>query len=375
MGQRPRAAWPLGLLGMLAMVAVIERGVADHWLQVGERRALAWRFSGQAAKAEATPARLLCLGDSLVKLGVLPHLIEKGLNLKTYNLAVPGGQAPSTDFLLRRALAAGVRPEAVIVDFHPNLLAAAPRFNTLVWPDLLTLGESIELAIHARDPNLFTAILLSRLLPSHKDRDGIRTWITSMLSGIPDPERAENIAMLRNWRVNAGAHIAPAVASPMADTWSRGAVPEHGRWFPHRANAAFLRHFLDLCADHQIRVFWLLPPTTPDWTDRRRRLGITADFERYIRGLMARYPNLNVIDGRDAGYTATVFRDSTHLHRHGAAILSHDLAGVLKQALDHPSTDHRWLPLPPFRMRSEDLALEDIKQSQRILTRGVSRRE
>ncbi len=375
MDRRPRGSWPLGLLGMVALVAAIECGVARHWLDVGERRALAWRFCGMAAEAEALPARVLCLGDSLVKLGVQPRVVERGLDRKTYNLAVPGGQAPSTYFLLRRALAAGVRPEAVIVNFHPNLLAAAPRFNTLVWPELLTTGEAIDLAYHARDPDLFTSILLGRLVPTVKDRQGIRSAILTTLAGEPNPLPDDLAAMLRNWRVNDGGHVAPVVPWPVADTWSQGVVPEHGRWSPHRANADYLRRFLDLCDARQITVFWLLPPTTPEWTDRRRKLGIEAEYERFVRGLMACYARLVVVDGRHAGYVATVFRDTTHLHRRGAAVLSTDLATLLRPALDRPAGANRWLTLPPFRDRSEDLALEDVDQSRTIVVERSTRRE
>jgi len=54
------------------------------------------------------------------------------------NLALARGPAPATFFLLRRALEAGTRPEAIVVDFKPSVLVGSPRYNPLT--SKITIG-------------------------------------------------------------------------------------------------------------------------------------------------------------------------------------------------------------------------------------------
>jgi hypothetical protein len=372
MVRRGRSRLPLGVLGMVALIGAVESRVARCWLDVGERRALAWRFSGEAAERSAARADVLCLGDSLVKLGVQPLVMERRLGRPVYNVAVPGGQASSTFFLFRRAIGAGARPSAVVVDFHPNLLAAAPRFNVDVWAELLEPIEAIDLAHRARDPDLLVSNMVGLALPTYKDRHGIRQVISARLVGETPPLRDDHAAFLRNWRINAGATLSPDVSTPGLGEWTTSGGAEGRRWKPHRANRAYLVRFLDLAASRGVRVVWLLPPIGPDWQAHRDGLGIEADYDGFLRSLVDRYPNLVVLDGRRSGYDARAFRDATHLNRRGALVLSDDLGELLSRFPEPASASERWLALPAYRERPEPLPLEDVEQS-RVVARRLDR--
>src|SRR6202012_2342880 len=90
-------------------------------------------------------------GDSQVKFGVSPLLLESKLGQPSHCLAIQGGQAPSSYFLLRRTLDSGVIPSAILVDFEPHLTRDGIDHNKRMWPELADLGECLELAWTARD--------------------------------------------------------------------------------------------------------------------------------------------------------------------------------------------------------------------------------
>lgn len=367
MSRRVISRVPLGLLGMLLLIVAVESQVARRWLDVGERRALAWRFGGEASETLARRAEVLCLGDSLVKLGVQSIVLEGRLGRPVYNIALPGGQASSTYFLLRRALDAGASPSTVVVDFHPNLLAAAPRFNVDVWPELLRPHELIDLALQARDPNLFASTALRAALPSYKDRQGIRQVVGARLIGQVPTLRDEHAGFVRNWRVNSGSQLVPDLSNPNLSEWSTSGGPEGRHWKPHRANAVYLAKFLDLCTDRSIQVVWILPPLSPSWQAHRDAVGIEVDYDRFLHGLVERHENLVVLDARRSGYVPQAFRDATHLNRRGASTFSDDLGLVLANALERPlPPSSRWLPMPTYHDPTNARPLEDVDQSRAI---------
>ena len=131
-------------------------------------------------------AEILCFGDSLIKLGILPEVLEGQIGSSAYNLAVLGGRAPASFFLLRRVLASGVRPTAIIVDFSALMLTASPRFDAGCWAELAGRRDWLDLAWRTRDPTLAVSIAVHWLLPSWGNRDCLRSAVCDRLA--PDRE-------------------------------------------------------------------------------------------------------------------------------------------------------------------------------------------
>ncbi|GAC1589537.1 MAG: hypothetical protein NVS3B20_16740 [Polyangiales bacterium] len=106
-----RAQIPWGSVAMLGMVATVEIAIARHDLDVSTVWAQDWRFAARAARTETANAAILCLGDSLMKYGIYPKVVEAelGENRRVYNLAMHSGKAPGTYFQLRAALESGAR--------------------------------------------------------------------------------------------------------------------------------------------------------------------------------------------------------------------------------------------------------------------------
>jgi hypothetical protein len=141
----PRARAPLGLIGMTVLVVAVESWLSSHSLELSQDRTLfEWRATGIAARGEEVKrSEVLCFGDSLVKYGIYPPILEASLGRSAFNLAVQGCPPPVSYFLLRRALDGGARPKAVIVDVHAMVLPSRPDQTVACWPEFLTEPELV----------------------------------------------------------------------------------------------------------------------------------------------------------------------------------------------------------------------------------------
>ena len=354
----------MGLLGMVAMVASVEGFVWHHPMELSDYMAFCWRTSAEAARGSEARADVICLGDSLVKVGVLPRVLEARLGGSARNLAVFAGQAPSSFFLLRRAFESGATPRAIIVDFHPNLLSAAARSTKPYWADLVDARDGLDLGWNGRDLGVLAATVAFRVVPSTRDRLGIRDAIRAALRGEERPAAVEHRALRRNWSLNGGAHLVPARPHAPEEAAAPADEPTHARWAPRPVNSSYVRRLLDLAAARGVPVFWVLPPMTPAWQARRERLDVDGPHTRFVRSMAERDPNVVVVDGRHAGYAPAAFVDATHLNRLGATEFTAALADLIAARREGAGVDRKWVQLPAFRGRAVGVSLEDFEESK-----------
>jgi hypothetical protein len=362
--------FPAGLLGMLAIAAAVEGFVGRHGLDL--MTAFDWQCVRSKWVAERLAQRydVLCFGDSLIKYGVLPRVLGARGGLRAHNLAVVGGQAPSSYLLLRRALAGGARPAAVLVDFYPKLLADGPGRNSQPWPHLFNGAEALDLGLRRRDAGLLGRLVAGRLMPSVRTRFGLREWVKSALAGTENSFRLTAPGTLLHLVRYDGA----VVMDPTADFKNvrdqfTGCEIHAGQmypadWTPDPVNRGYVKRFLRLAAARGVTVYWLLPPAFPGMQATLERSGFDARLVGFVRALQARHPNLVVLDGRHAGYGPKAFIDGDHLAREGACVLSEDLGAVLARLAHAPPPPDRWVTLPAYRARPVDPSIETIEMTQ-----------
>ena len=362
---------PLGLLGMLALVLLIESRFPRDDIDFTGIWACNWRHAREAVREHAPGASILCLGDSLVQFGAIPKVIEAGTGRSTYSLALSAGSPPATYLMLRRALENEARPEAILLDYAPHSLDMGPRFSLDRWPELLDLRETLELAATWRDASLAASILVARWLPSYAARVELRDLVRAALRGDATfrlDRRAGILMHLRNWKVNRGANLAarnPDFHGADPNYLPQALTPTTWRCSPE--NRDYVRKTLDLAASRQITVFWVIPPFSPEIHEHRERLGLDDQYTRFTRDIQSRCPNVVVLDGRRRGYGPEVHVDPLHLDRQGAAVFSADVAELVARQLDAPGSLPRWNVLPFYRERPASVVLEDVRQSRAVL--------
>jgi len=364
-GGRRRSAigrLPAGLLGMVALIAAAEWFVARHDLDLMRFEGWDWRLAPRAAARRAPRCDYLCFGDSLVKFGVLPRVVEARLGRPAHNLAICSGTAATSYFLFRRSLERGARPKAVVVDFMPKILADPPQSRTVAfpWGEFLSPRDGLDLALTARDAEFFGSTMLARALPSVRGRFEIRGNVLAALRGESPSLRPFTPLFFRNWNVNRGAQAIPPNPQ-FQDSFPDPNAPATAEpWACDPVNAAYCRRFFDLAADRGIPVYWLLTPISPGERARYARLGDGQPYMRFVRRMQAACPNVIVLDGRRSEYRADVFVDRAHLDRRGASALSDDLATLLAHP---PAAGTRVVDLPAYRDRNDAAPVEDLTQS------------
>jgi hypothetical protein len=360
-----RRRFPAGLLGALVLIAAVEAGVASDWIALTEPSALAWPLAHAAAVREAKGARILCFGDSLTKHGILPEILEGRLGESAYSLALPASTAPAHYFLLRRALEAGAAPRAIVVDFMPGLLTGTPPFGMPYWAGIVGAREVAELSWSWPGRDFVAELLAHWLLPSYQARHEIRASIAAAVRGTMTRTLENNLMLRRNWRIHRGAQFTQDNA-----IWH--GIPteaEHDRhlstrFWCHPLNKKYIQKFLNLAGSRGIRVYWVLPPVTPEIQRRRDESGADGKYTQFARDIAARHPEVSILDARPCGYDHTRFVDPIHLTGRGALTLSSDVAEAIARA--GPS----WVTLPRYRDRTPGRPLEDVEQSRTEVLAG-----
>ncbi len=359
---------------MIGLVILVESNVWRRRLDLSDPVSLSWQFADRAARADARGTDVLFLGDSLVKHGLIPSIVDAESGLTSLNLATARGPTPMSYFLLRRAIEAGAKPRAIVIDTKPAVLIGGADFNGHYWPAALSVRECLELGWFTRKSQLGLALLAARLVPSLQSRLEIRSGVQAALGGTPDPIREINRMLWRNWSVNGGANVASW------DSGFNGELPADTRerlyphlWYVDRSNIDGLERLLKLAGSEGIRVFWLLPPISRGLQRWREQSGSEAKYEQFVRSYQVRYPRVvTVLDARGVAAAPSLYVDATHLSGRGASVLSRAVAGVLvsELAAPMPAAAGRWLTLVDPPGRGAEPALEDVERSRAIVRGG-----
>jgi len=350
---------PLGFLGMVVAVIAFESFIGRHSFEFTNTATLSWSLSDAAARGDATNSEVLCFGDSLVKHGLIPEVIEARLRKRVYNLSICAASAPASYFLLKHAIDAGARPKSIIVDFMPDLLTGSPRHSSRNWPEILDYRELVELARAGRDFGFLVTMSRDRLLNSYRSRWEIRANLIAILQGKVDPLRATNLIYQRNWGLHNGAEFTPdnpAFKGQVSEEDHFKLMSDH--FWCNRVNRDYIHKFITLAESGGSRVYWLLPPVSPAIQRRRVESGADEKYSQFVRDVAARHPTLTVLDARRSHYDHTKFVDPVHLNGRGGVTLSHEVAEVLATG------GTEWVWLPRYRDHALPRPLEDVEQSR-----------
>lgn len=361
---------PAGLLGMFVLVCAAESFVGLHELDALDADDWQYQSSRRFAARLAKGRDVLCFGDSIMRNGVFPKVVESRSGLRAYNLAICGSQSPASFHVLRQVLAAGARPSAVFVEYNPTLLAQPPQLSTYRLPYLLTFLDAIQLGWKTRDAGFLGSLLVRASFPSVRGRTNLRSWMVEALAGRGSKYRDQMPVVFRHWAENGGAQVMPGKPEM---PWNED---DHARylyppgWRPNRVNHDYVRRFFALAQAHGATVYWLIPPTVPGLQVRKERAGFDGKFLAFAKTLQREFPNLIVLDGRHAEYDPKAFFDPDHLGREAAFALSEDLGDVLRHLRRGAPAD-RWVILPRYRPRGRLDGTEDVfNQISRAKKRG-----
>ena len=130
-----------------------------------------------------------------MKHGLLPSVIERETGQRTaVNLSA--ARRPLSYLLLRRALGAGARPRAIIINAKPAILMADLQFNARYFREIVTARECLEISGLTRNRPFLLSMIVGRLLPSLRSRLEIQTNVLAAVRGETDRIGAINRVLL-----------------------------------------------------------------------------------------------------------------------------------------------------------------------------------
>jgi hypothetical protein len=333
-----------------------------------------WKTTAHVANGELPMGGVLLFGDSQIKFGVSPLILESKLGQPSHCLAIQGGQAPSSYFLLRDTLKAGVFPSAIVVDFETNLAQDGIGHNKRMWPEIAGIADSFELAWYASDSDAFASMVLGMALPSVRERNEIRENLMTALKGETAIMPAWLEMATRNKGMNRGAlaitknlHPSPIDITSYGNQISKP-------WAPDPVNEIYARKFLQLALDNKIPVYCLMMPVTPAVLEKYEKNGINHRYEAWIKRLQSSFSNLYVLDWRRSNYQNSSFTDGIHLNVEGAVSITAALGDYLERSFRGEGVDVRWVQMPAFRHDVSTIAIEDSNRSDLFMKSTVHRR-
>jgi hypothetical protein len=299
---------------------------------------------------EAVDAEILGFGDSLLKQGLIPRILEERLGKRTYNLAVGGGLPVASYLLFRKALEAGARPSAVLVDFEPVMLALRPMHSANRLAEVASFADCLDVGWTYGSSPYFNNLATAKLLPSLRYRTEIRRVVVDALAGGP-PTDSFVARSWQRWKAERGVHQNPDTSpdqtkSPFWDERFASHMPLRC----DRRSVDYIVRFFTLAEERGIPVYWLLPPTHPEIQAARDAGKATAFYTEFVRKMQARFPDLTVVDARHSGLPRNRFYDACHLDGRGARAFSTQVAKVLLRLPSGDTTAPRWVSLSGDRI-------------------------
>lgn len=350
------------------MFVLFQVALESNSLKLQSLESANYAFVRESIKgSEASKSSIVCLGDSLVKLGVSPLVVQQYSKEPVFNLAIIGSRPASTYFLLRRLLDSGQQPKALLIDYEPRILKEKPTQAIHESAELFDLRDCIDLAMNVRDYGYSTELLSSLLVPSYRPKHSIVDALKRLIVSKPESKPYEIAAYFRNWQKNRG----QSLMSPQGagNAWANNAlawreiIRSKDAWSCDPVNALYVARLLNLADSKGIMVYWLITPTHPKLQQELELAGIDGAYAQLAKSFQARNPNLIVVDARHCGYDEHKFMDGSHLNRHGSEAYSAALGRLLASNKEQPICGKRWIKLEQFSEPEEHLSLEDVEQS------------
>lgn len=322
----------------LAFFVAVQLGVSwlqGHWQPEWRDPEYARRKAVLEHALAAHPGRplVLFLGTSRTALGLRPDVIDvvrdtSGPKPLVFNFGVPGAGPVRNLVLMNRLLRAGIRPEAVVVEFWPPFLSTEIGDNEFAWIDPTTLGwDDVRLLwrFAAAPRGLAEQWLAARLGASWANRTLL---LRKMDPGFLAPQLAVADRSMYppldpwGWITNLSHSHAATRATYEEKARARFAyLLAHYRLSPLADHA--LRELLGRCRRAGIRTALVWMPESPhfwDWYQADTRQTSEAYFRQLGRDFDA-----TLIDARH-WLPVELFTDGCHPVRTGAAAYSRQLA-------------------------------------------------
>jgi len=288
-----------GLMLFVLAVLVIEAGLASL-----PQNSLI--NSLRAPHVPAKPPDWQIMGDSVAGWGILSEQLATGLAPETnvVNLALAGSGPEFSYFILKRELAAGIAPKAIIYAPSPHTFGTK-RIGLLVgayatWPEIAEIA-----AIGIEPFEVFYGVIC-KLSYSLKHRE----QLAELLKGRRIPQDFELPSSKKLVSTTTNHNDNPFPAENLHVMYRKG-------FETNTFNLHFFEAFLHLSKRQHIPIYWANMPVLPVVQQAR----VKYDFENTYQHFLKKYDHKGLITPVITYfpvYPSSDFKDYTHLNNAGA---------------------------------------------------------
>jgi hypothetical protein len=240
------------------------------------------------------------MGDSVSRSGIDTNVLATALgDPLVFNAAIPATGPSFSYFILKRDLAAGRAPKAILYAPSPHTFAS--RHVALVVGGFCTWREIGEVLLTGLKTTETLYGILCKVSFTLRNREELGSWLkTGAEEQVTDPPAATRHPPGHHYATN---EILPVLRQPFT---------------VRPFNQLMLENFLQLAKDNHIPVYWATMPVLPAVAEGRKPFNFDADYEAFLADLQVRFGVIMV--QRDfLVYDDADFADSIHLNPAGAA--------------------------------------------------------
>ncbi len=282
------------------------------------------RLKPQVQAAHGRPV-VVALGSSRTQMGFSPHGLGLGDGPDSpivFNFAVAGGGPVHEVLNLKRLLDNGVKPDYVLIEVLPPVLAGHSPAEKLILPARLGYADFARLAPYTEDSAaLRREWLEDRLAPFHT----LRLYLMSHIAGSMLHWKSRQDFLWKQMKPDGWMpYFFPEVP---ADKREKGIAEVHAQfaaYFPNYHIAPIPDRaycdLLELCRTHHIRAALYVMPEAPSFRSWYPP-GSKELARQYLAGLAREY-GAPVFDASAWIADPTAYADAHHLLRHGAEAFS-----------------------------------------------------
>jgi hypothetical protein len=298
---------PLAGLLLFALAVVL----IESTLALLPQNSLITSFRAQNVPATAPDWQIM--GDSVAAGGIRADQLATHLAPATnvVNLALSGSGPEFPYFILKRQIATGVTPKAILYAPSPHTFGSE-RIALLVgayatWPEIA------EIASSGIEPFEVLYGVMCKLSYSLRHRE----QLAEVLKGRSEPTRTEPAAVTEN------------EVKAVAKEKSFPADKIHPMYKKPFTVANFNRHFFEKfmveAQARQIPIHWVSMPTLEVVKDARKPYQFEEDYQAFLKANRQRY-GFHLLMPQSPIFQPQNFEDYTHLNSNGAEKVTHMLA-------------------------------------------------
>ena len=269
-------------------------------------------------QADAFPAKSpdwQVMGDSVAAGGIVGSEVEKFLpsNVSVHNAAMAGTGPEFSYFVLKRQLAAGRAPKAILYAPSPHTFASG-RVSLLVG-GYCKWSELPDVARTRSEPFEQVYGVLCKLSYTLRYREQLGDWIKGRRADDEDGGAKPS---------KAGGPVKHYTVATIHLMYKK---PFEVRGF----NGAMFEKFLSLAEENHIPVYWATMPVMPAVHEGREPSGFDGEYYRFLDGLKAEH-GVQLLVREFPVWADEKFKDMTHLNTEGAEefskLVGEKLAGL-----------------------------------------------